>query len=491
MIDLEKLNLAGLESAVNRYRNVLHHRTIILEGIRKIAFRNMAHFAEAATYCETKKGIGTDEAAYETWIHCVQANMLNDQQLENNKINRIMIYFATFAPLWLYLALLYAEIEFFRDSSRKDKLFFDDGLGTYLDKNQKFVDRLKNFRHSFLHVGEQGFPVDQDIARPDLNNIVPVLQKNIDEYLQRTRFKLFRYLVSNLEHLPEIQRRYCESLFLDLNIRRMELHNDLKGMEHCVNQVQKLSQKIENIPDNVRCWSPNLKQRQVASNIAQCLNELSPSGPEQQFTQPETKQTPMYFNPLLAFLSERKPIFHGNSRHENHITQHIDYYTRMIITAGVLLNEVIYGRQSLDIYGLKSAGQLHTIVKTMTPEEFNHFHQTRSSDCIGRYGLQRADEWVAPSRVSTALLYEPLRAYIKVLEHNREISNSRLNAWVHPDRLGNLRRYRNSVFHILDAVKNPVNEDLMVADSMPVDAGLHDLYIGLSQFLGLWAKPSD
>ena len=104
----EDLDRAGFDTAVGVYRNLLHHRTVILEGIRLIASRNIIHLTDARTACAARSQ-SPDE---DDWIARVQARMLADQGLDDSKFNRTVIGWATFYPVQVYLALLYAEIEY-------------------------------------------------------------------------------------------------------------------------------------------------------------------------------------------------------------------------------------------------------------------------------------------------------------------------------------------------------------------------------------------
>lgn len=99
-------DLTDLGVAVRSYRNLFYHRTVLLEGIRRMAMRNMAHLTDAREHCDAHASLEEDD-----WVPRVQAKMLSDQGLENNELNRTVIEWATFCLLQVYLALLYAEIE--------------------------------------------------------------------------------------------------------------------------------------------------------------------------------------------------------------------------------------------------------------------------------------------------------------------------------------------------------------------------------------------
>ena len=133
------------------YRNLLHHRTVYLEGIRRIAFRNMIHLREAEGAC----GPFSPSRNRDEWALRVQAKMLEDQGLEDNALNQIVIALATFYPVQIYLALLYAEIEYIGRYRKRTALLEDGDVFDYLDREQETVSRLKGFRTALLHPGKR------------------------------------------------------------------------------------------------------------------------------------------------------------------------------------------------------------------------------------------------------------------------------------------------------------------------------------------------
>lgn len=72
---LEHLDLTNLGVSVRSFRNRFHHRTVPLEGIRRIATRNMIHLTDARQQCDAH----ASSLEEDYWILRVQAKMLSDR----------------------------------------------------------------------------------------------------------------------------------------------------------------------------------------------------------------------------------------------------------------------------------------------------------------------------------------------------------------------------------------------------------------------------
>ena len=57
--DLDRLNIQAIREDIGRYRNLFHHRSVVLEGIRKVVYRNIAHINDTVTLLE-ESGITRD-----------------------------------------------------------------------------------------------------------------------------------------------------------------------------------------------------------------------------------------------------------------------------------------------------------------------------------------------------------------------------------------------------------------------------------------------
>ena len=472
MTDLKDLDLTDLQSTFNCYRNLFYHRNVILKGIRKIAFRNMAHLSEAMAHCDSS----SDSIRDDKWIEHVQQKMLADQGLDDIKLNKTLIAWATYYPLQVYLALLYAEVEFYRNFCIESDVLSDDVLSGYLDTKAAFALELASFRDCYLHPSEENAPSELNfLSVPGSYNLAPEMQEHIDDYLDRIRLKLIDVLKGFFSNLPDIQRLYCTYRYLNINCSRMAEHRDSQGMRHVNTQIQELSMQLSNIPDDVKCWSPDTRQKKAAHILAECLNEVSPSIPEQQYTSLVAMQTPMAAALLAPLVTEQAPTSYGTSRNATHTTKNIGAIRRIIITAGVLINE---GATFQGTYGQE---RLQEMTTTMSRENFLVWFW----DTLSTRGLQGAEEIASLSRVSTALLYEPLRLYAAIVQVNPQIAQPGLRHLATREKLHSLSLYRNSVFHVFEPRRNPVEFDLPRLDSEFFVEAFGHLYSDLAAFFGI------
>ena len=456
-VDLNNINAAAVEAATRPFRNALDHRNIIVEGIRQVAARNMIHLIDVMQCC----GLATirEDAAVER----VQAVMLEDQGMENNRFNRAVLPLATYYPVQIYLALLYAEIEFFERTSKKLEIYRDPDYRNYIDEHEDAIAPLKAFRDSFLHPGPDSRSDEMRflLATPDSYNIAPYLQSEFDVYLYRVRARLMDALWRTLSALPDAQRLYCLREFFRVNTVRMAVHQDETGLEHLSDQSKRLSQELDRLSETTRSWSPDRKQRNTACRLAQCLDDVSPSMQEQQYDTPGSRQTPMSADMILMSAGDQSPLpLESKNKYQKHLVQNAVYYQRLVDCALILWNESITAiRERLAATGEAIQGE--------SPEEISRLLHATAATLTSRQLMDHA----ALGRVATALASEPLGIYWKIVEANSAIRNKHLDRYLAvPGRLQAIRNHRNIVFHIEKRVPHPVRADLMTTDPDPATA---------------------
>ena len=186
-LHIEDLDLSEIRVAVDAFRNLFYHRTVLVEGIRRIAMRNMLHLTDAKQHCNAHASSPEED----DWVPRVQAKMLSDQDLEDNEVNRMVVAWATFYPVQVYLALLYAEIEYARNMQSESRFFEDDQLFPYLDRREEAITKLHGFRNSFLHPNSESSRCEiVFLAHGNSYNAAPEMQAALDGYLQRVNQKL-------------------------------------------------------------------------------------------------------------------------------------------------------------------------------------------------------------------------------------------------------------------------------------------------------------
>ena len=283
MADLRDIDIAALEAITAPYRNALYHRSVFVEGIRRMAFRNMARLIRAMEECgyvDGQRGVSDD------WITEVQDKMLTDQGVERTEVNRTLLEWVTSLPLQVYLCLLYASVEFYKPVERRFPLYHDNGMSRYIDEQGALIKALKSFRHSFLHPTEKSVSHEQEFLSIDQSYLTaPALQQEFDQCLARTQEKVWRQVQNELARLPEIQRLYGLFQFFSLYYKaRMEEYRDPAGMKHCATQMERFTERIRQLQAELHAWTPDEQQKAIARRIARCLDAVSPSGPEQVYS---------------------------------------------------------------------------------------------------------------------------------------------------------------------------------------------------------------
>ena len=486
MTDLGRLSIADIERKVKCFGNLFYHRTVILERIRKIAFRNMIHISKAIEDCND---IENSVQNYIPPLEHTQAKMLSDQGLENNRVNRTIIGWSTYYSLHVYLALLYAEIEFYENAKKEYNIFTDADLDSYLGTNREVIDSLGKFRDGLLHPSDTSTSAELNFLNTGNSyNIAPILQGKFDACLGRLRQKLCNSMFNVINHLPEIQKNYCFARFLEINVERMKNHQDLEGIQQCTDNMKDLIERQRNVLGRTQGWVPDhLQQEKIACRIAQCLNILNPSRFEIRFTQltpPGTVQTPMQL-PIANMLASGKQDLNllGSGNYATYIRDHVGFHMRLIITGIVLFNEMLYDKENA--ISLSILQQYPVPTEAALDEFSKNLENIVNND---NFGLQELDEYSAPARVTMALFYELLRVYKGLTKENPLVTNnktnSKLDSILSRGRLKNLELHRHSVFHIANPQRDSAEVDLMFTTSG--DVGIfEDILVGILDFWGI------
>ena len=463
-IDLKEIDIADIEANTRPYRNALDHRNFVVEGIRQIAFRNMMHLTNAMRHCGISNPGGD---LSEDRLIRVQGKMLKDQGLENSQGNRNVLALGTYYPVQIYLTLLYAGIEFYDTNARKLELYKDRDYGDCLDHNKMTVLRLKDFRDSFLHPSQVSFSREELFLKTPMSyHVAPRLQQEFDDYLYRAREKILKFLFDSMANLPEIQRLCCIGRFHLVNMGRMQIHNDTVGVKHLENGMEDLSRRINNMPESARSWSPDQKQAKIANRLAQCLDDVSPSIPEQQYMPSGDKQTPLPPQAILGVTEDREPICLDRShKHEAHVIKDRIFYERLVVSARILRNEVMDEIHKTRQIVKQEMSNSRLAGETEAEGALKHLVGGYVAILNERGEKHRIERIAAPLRVAMALIYEPLRVYRTASEQNFRIKNDHIDSYLsRPGRLEALRKHRNSVFHVQTVKFDPVEVDLMMTD---------------------------
>lgn len=462
--DLNNIDVATVEATTRPYRNAQYHRTYVVEGIRKIATQNMIHLADAAQRCDLRD---------DGWER-VQAVMLEDQGLENDRLNRAVLTLGTYYPVQIYLALLYAETEFFETTSGKLEIYKDPVYRNHIDEHEAAVACLKEFRDSFLHPRPTSSADEQQfLATSDSYNIAPRFQSAFDTYLNRVRIRIRDALLGTLSLLPDAQRLYCFREFIRVNKAKMELLKDEAGLRHLDDQSRQLAHMMDSLPEAAKSWSPDRRQRHTARRLGRCLDDVSPALQEQQYGIPRSRQTPMLTSVMLTLAKAHgEPTgIDRTNRHEMHVIQNAAHYVRLVNCALVFWNEIFATIR--DARGSAPGSSFEEFMDAVnaTTENWEYWQFV---------------DLVALGKVRAALCFAPLNIYRKIAKGSIEHIDVYLSV---PGRLAALREHRNTVFHIEKRMPHPVESDLMITDSDYATAVLSpDLLVDLRCFFTRAAK---
>lgn len=127
---------------LKHYRNIQYHRSMILEGIRTAALRNMTHMSRVM------EQLGIPDLSSEESTAAVQNQMLKDQGMEPTDFNRYVISRVKWQTWEVYLCVLYAEIEYYENNRQ---IFEYQALDDFCSAEQLTIHNLRELRDKLLH----------------------------------------------------------------------------------------------------------------------------------------------------------------------------------------------------------------------------------------------------------------------------------------------------------------------------------------------------
>ena len=192
---------------VNFYRNVLYHRTSMLEGVRLVAFRNVSHLRRSSRRLAVDDP--DDPDAYRT----VLDGMIADQGMDATDETRWMLELTNRYVWETYLSLLYAEIEAYQDTSTDYLELKFEPLDSLLETGARSFQRVKQLRHSILHPENRvhlnsrwekiGDAVDLEFGGAHVE-VTITAQNVLDEYLMWLREEQRKWFLQEIDELKSI-----------------------------------------------------------------------------------------------------------------------------------------------------------------------------------------------------------------------------------------------------------------------------------------------
>lgn len=480
------MDLKELKTAVNVYYSLFCHRTRVLEGVRKIAWRNMIQLDKSVRWCVSKhRHPSIDET-----IECIDKRTMADQGMPADRSDLIWLTGnATFCTIHLYLTLLYAEIDYYKRSCASFPLLADKSFSAFLDENGKWVETLGHSRDVFLHPR----PGELDTLRflGAWIHRSTAVQVQLNQYLDRVRERLRSELERMCDNLPENDQFLCRHKLASLAHLRRQYYRDRDGKKRLKVQIKKIHELMDagKAPDDP---VPPARLK-VVNTISACQNNVDPSAPELKAAMGKTvaedhsgvKQTPVSTNLIMPFVTERSS--YGNSRQAMYAARHRHKYFNMLFTSHLLLYETVTRMAMRDLpeqYTPEQlARQMKVLYMKMRDEPMMNGIPHFAGECKD---MQEVIEMVSLHAVGQALAYEPLRIYCKLVGEDSSISEQELDKWTQSDKLSRLSKYRNSVFHVASSDRGEYSPSAsIVLDNNLRD--LEDLYAGLARFFGVYS----
>ena len=402
---------AELDSEVVRfYRNLRHHRSTIMEGVRLIAFRNINHMLRAMAR------LGIQSISNDAEMDAVCDIMFQDQGLDSGINSRNVLEFSIIIPWEAYCYLLYAELEGYQRASRKNGALKFDPLESFCLTHGDVLDSLSVMRDKVLHPGKRVALSDamEDFidsgAMIDGHYFSTVFQAQnlIDMHLATLRMMLAQQIADGVRPMAEghdIPQQQLERFQWVRKILSYPLPRI--GEEPDEEQDQR--------PFNMRTWS--------------IFGLYRDYGPREGVEYP-------------AFLREAKTDC-----------------MRMLMRSLVLHNEFI---------DLIDFGKLRQI-KTRAEVDAHHPSELLTTGSF-TIGSQRSENLLAPVRVGSALLVEPLRLYYQAVSEMPDLGVDEIEEIVGPGPVPPaLRIYRNIVFHLAHESVNPAEIEFEYVSEVRAD----------------------
>ena len=259
-------------------RNLIYHRALILEPIRRMAFRNMRHLSDAMAEDGLPADAEVGSVGFNEWVRKLQDRMLRDQGSESSELDRALIQIATFTPVKLYLGLLYAEIEYLEQQADGHPLSGNQDLRDFLRDKGDLVDHSKRFRHGMLHPSGQSISSEEAWISSGFHHDLPRAQMTIDTIIREARETLRLEVESALLELPELQRWHCYQDFLTwLSNNDATLLNDARHNQ-LIQEIERQNNEYPSILRAAESTQPTEVQLETNGLLFQSLKNLHHPG---------------------------------------------------------------------------------------------------------------------------------------------------------------------------------------------------------------------
>ena len=467
-MNAQHADLQTLHFGTTVLRNLIYHRALILEPIRRLAFRNMRHLTAAMVDHHPPTDAQVDSVEFNEWVRELQDRMLRDQGYEFSEVHRVLIQIATFTPVKLYLALLYAEIEYLEERAGEHSVFGNQDLGDFLRDNGDLIGHSKCFRHGMLHPNAGSILSEEEWVSSGFHDHLPRVQMRVDAIIGEARERLRSEVASALLELPELQRWHCYRNFLTwLSNDDAMLLDDVRYHQ----LVREIERQNDEYPGILRATgSPQPTEAQLETNelLLQCMTNLHYPLPfggevaEEGSLQPEMNPR---FCGRVEFAVNPTATVKEWDRYARHVWDNLANYNFLLDAVGVLLNETMS-----QVSGEQTVGE---------PDDADG----RVGAAIERLTFEQKQSIAGRSKVCLALLQGLVNAYENVTRRNPQMANQHVDAvMANGGAKRTIQNFRNIVFHVAKPSLDPYEID---DDASWLGPGSqHDLFTGFSMFLG-------
>ncbi len=467
-MNAQHADLQTLHSGTTVLRNLIYHRALILEPTRRLAFRNMRHLTAAMADHHTPTDAQVDSVEFNEWVRELQDRMLRDQGYESSEVHRVLIQIATFTPVKLYLALLYAEIEYLEERAGEHPLSGNQDLGDFLRDNGNLIGHSKRFRHGMLHPSERSIPFEEAWISSGFHNDLPRVQMKIDAIIREARETLRLEIASALLELPELQRWHCNQNFLTwLSNDDATLLNDAR-FNQLIQGIERQNEEYPRIRRAAESTQPTDAQLETNALLLQCMKNLHYPWPfggevaEEGSLQPE--MNPRFFKRVEFALNPTATVKESD-RYARHVRENLANYNFLLDAVGVLLNETM--------------SQVSVEQTVGEPDDADG----RVGAAIERLTFDQKQSIAGRSKVCLALLQGLVHAYENVTRRNSQMANQHVDAaMANGGAKRTIQNFRNIVFHVAEPSLDPYTIDDDASWLGPESQ--HDLFLGFSMFLG-------
>ena len=381
---------------VRFYRNLQHHRSTILEGVRLIAFRNINHMFRAM------KRLGIQSFSNDGEIEAVCDIMFQEQGMDPSLNSRQVLEFATTIPWESYCCLLFAELESYQRASHKNPSLRFAPLESFCLSHGDVLDHLNIMRDKVLHPGKRVH-----------------LSDAIDNFI---------------ESGEEVDGHYYSTVFQGQRLIDLYIAV-LRTM-----LAQQIAEGVRPLAEGSGVPKSELEKFRWVRNILS--NPLPVFGDNLEY---ERDQSPFNMRTwyILGLYRDYEPA--EGSEFPSYLRSAKTDCMRMLMRSLVLHNEFVNMIDFGKLRGIK------------TRAELDAHHPLELMD-VGNstVDFQRAQDCIAPVRVGSALLAEPLRLYYQAISEVPALRLGEIEEIAGPGPVPlALRNYRNIVFHVAHESMDP------------------------------------